>query len=76
VLLSVVLDTGKERSFVLVLDAASLNQLARAAAPHAIPFHFHGNYFPEASLAGLTWPRRWPTFRPKFKAAPFEEPPP
>jgi len=49
VLLSVVLDTGKERSFVLVLDAASLNQLARAAAPHAIPFHFHGNYFPEAS---------------------------
>jgi beta,beta-carotene 9',10'-dioxygenase len=49
VLLSVVLDTGKDRSFLLVLDAASLNELARAAAPHAIPFHFHGNYFPEAS---------------------------
>jgi carotenoid cleavage dioxygenase-like enzyme len=49
VLLSVVLDTGKDRSFLLVLDAASLNELARAAAPHAIPFHFHGNYFPGAA---------------------------
>jgi len=48
VLLSVVLDIGKERSFLLVLDAASLNELARAEAPHAIPFHFHGNYFPNA----------------------------
>ena len=46
VLLSVVLDTEKERSFLLVLDAASLDELARAAAPHAIPFHFHGNFFP------------------------------
>jgi carotenoid cleavage dioxygenase-like enzyme len=46
VLLSVVLDIDKARSFLLVLDAASLNELARAAAPHAIPFHFHGNYFP------------------------------
>jgi carotenoid cleavage dioxygenase-like enzyme len=45
VLLSVVLDLDKDRSFLLVLDAASLNELARAAAPHAIPFHFHGNYF-------------------------------
>jgi carotenoid cleavage dioxygenase-like enzyme len=46
VLLSVVLDIGKDRSFLLVFDAASLNELARAEAPHAIPFHFHGNYFP------------------------------
>jgi carotenoid cleavage dioxygenase-like enzyme len=46
VLLSVVLDIDKDRSFLLVLDAATLNELARAAAPHAIPFHFHGNYFP------------------------------
>jgi carotenoid cleavage dioxygenase-like enzyme len=49
VLLSVVLDIGKERSFLLVLDAASLNEVARATAPHAIPFHFHGNYFPSAT---------------------------
>jgi beta,beta-carotene 9',10'-dioxygenase len=48
VLLSIVLDTDKELSFLLVLDAASLMELARAAAPHAIPFHLHGNYFPSA----------------------------
>ena len=48
VLLSVVLDIGKDRSFLLVLDAASLKEVARAETPHAIPFHFHGNYFPSA----------------------------
>ena len=37
VLLSVVLELDKDRSFLLVLDAASLNELARAAAPHATP---------------------------------------
>ena len=46
VLLSIVLDIAKDRSFLLVLDAATLKELARAEAPHAIPFHFHGNYFP------------------------------
>ena len=46
VLLSIVLDTGKDRSFLLVLDAASLNRAGPGAAPHPIPFHFHGNYFP------------------------------
>jgi beta,beta-carotene 9',10'-dioxygenase len=45
VLLSVVLDIARDRSFLLVLEAASLKELARAEAPHAIPFHFHGNYF-------------------------------
>ena len=45
----IVLDTAKDRSFLLVLDAASLNELGRAEAPHAIPFHFHGNYFPGAA---------------------------
>ena len=49
VLLSVVLDIEKELSFLLVLDAASLAEVARATAPHAIPFHFHGNFFPSAS---------------------------
>jgi Lignostilbene-alpha,beta-dioxygenase and related enzymes len=51
VLLSIVLDTAKERSFLLVLDAATLAQKARAEAPHAIPFHFHGNYFASAGKA-------------------------
>lgn len=45
VLLSVVLDTEAQRSFLLVLDAATLGERARAAVPHHIPFGFHGNYF-------------------------------
>jgi beta,beta-carotene 9',10'-dioxygenase len=46
-----VLDTAKERSFLLVLDAATLAEKARAEAPHAIPFQLHGNYFPGAAKA-------------------------
>jgi len=44
VLLSVVLDAAAARSFLLVLDAHDLTELARADAPHAIPFGFHGAY--------------------------------
>ena len=49
VLLSIVLDVEKDRSLLLVLDAANLQELARAEAPHPIPFHFHGNYFAGAN---------------------------
>ncbi len=49
VLLSIVLDIDKDRSSLLVLDAANLKELARAEAPHPIPFHFHGNYFSGAN---------------------------
>jgi carotenoid cleavage dioxygenase-like enzyme len=45
VLLSVVLEPANGRSSLLVLDAADLAPLARAAAPHAIPFSFHGQFF-------------------------------
>jgi carotenoid cleavage dioxygenase-like enzyme len=44
VLLSVVLDSRSERSFLLVLDARSLEELARAEVPHHIPFGFHGQF--------------------------------
>ena len=44
VLLSVVLDSRTERSFLLVLDARSLEELARAEVPHHIPFGFHGQF--------------------------------
>ena len=44
VLLSVVLDPGQNRSFLLVLDAASLREIGRVVVPHAIPFGFHGLY--------------------------------
>ncbi len=49
VLLSVVLDAEAGRSFLLVLDAGSFEELARAEAPHHIPFGFHGTYLREGS---------------------------
>ncbi len=45
VLLSVVLDSTRGCSFLLVLDARSMAECARAEAPHVIPFGFHGSYF-------------------------------
>jgi beta,beta-carotene 9',10'-dioxygenase len=45
VILSVVLDAATERSFLLMLDAATFEEVARAEAPHHIPFGFHGQYF-------------------------------
>jgi beta,beta-carotene 9',10'-dioxygenase len=44
VLLSVVLDANAGSSFLLVLNAADLSELARAHAPHHIPFGFHGQF--------------------------------
>jgi len=44
VLLSLVLDAAAGRSFLLVLDARDLGELARASAPHAVPFGFHGQF--------------------------------
>jgi beta,beta-carotene 9',10'-dioxygenase len=44
VLLSVVLDAAAGSSFLLVLDAGDLSELARARVPHRIPFGFHGQY--------------------------------
>ena len=45
VLLSVVLDGRSASSFLLVLDAATMEELGRARVPHHIPFGFHGQYF-------------------------------
>ncbi|GAB2962286.1 carotenoid oxygenase family protein [Saccharothrix stipae] len=44
VLLSVVLDAAAGRSGLLVLDAATFREIARADVPHAIPFGFHGQF--------------------------------
>jgi len=49
VILSVVLNAKKPASFLLVLDAASFRELARAEVSHHIPFGFHGNYFAATS---------------------------
>jgi carotenoid cleavage dioxygenase-like enzyme len=45
VLLSVVLDSHKGNSFLLVLDASSFAEVARAEVPHPVPFGFHGQFF-------------------------------
>ncbi|WP_103028277.1 carotenoid oxygenase family protein [Salinibacter altiplanensis] len=45
VVLSVVLDPEADRSFLLLLDAASFAERARAEVPHAIPHGFHGQFF-------------------------------
>jgi beta,beta-carotene 9',10'-dioxygenase len=47
IILSVVLDSKKGNSFLLILDAKSFEEIARAEAPHHIPFGFHGEYFDE-----------------------------
>jgi carotenoid cleavage dioxygenase-like enzyme len=44
VVLSVVLDPARDRSFLLLLDASSFTEIARAYVPHAIPFGFHGQF--------------------------------
>jgi carotenoid cleavage dioxygenase-like enzyme len=48
VVLSVVLDGRQGGSFLLVLDARSFTEIARATVEHAIPFGFHGLFFGEA----------------------------
>lgn len=47
VVLTVALDAGADRSRLLVLDGITFEERARATLPHAVPFDFHGRYFPE-----------------------------
>lgn len=44
-LLSVVFEAEADTSFLLALDASSLEEVARAETPHRIPFGFHGSFF-------------------------------
>jgi len=46
VVLAPALDADAGRSVLLVFDAATLELLARAPLPHAVPFGFHGRFFP------------------------------
>ncbi len=47
VVLAVELDVGAGHSWLVVLDGGTFEERARAAVPHAIPFDFHGRFFPE-----------------------------
>jgi beta,beta-carotene 9',10'-dioxygenase len=42
--LSVVFDSSSGRSFLLVLDATTFEEQARAEVPHHVPFGFHGQF--------------------------------
>ncbi|HLI05375.1 MAG TPA: carotenoid oxygenase family protein [Ktedonobacteraceae bacterium] len=46
VVLSVVLNAQKGNSFLLVLDAHTLEEIGRAEVPHHIPLGLHGQFFP------------------------------
>lgn len=45
VLLSIVLDAAQHRSFLLVLDAGSMEEIARATLPEPVVYGFHGEFF-------------------------------
>ncbi|MDX6590051.1 MAG: hypothetical protein QOI84_1325, partial [Solirubrobacterales bacterium] len=45
VLLSVVLDAASESSYLLVLDAETMQERVRARVPHHIPFGIHGQFY-------------------------------
>jgi beta,beta-carotene 9',10'-dioxygenase len=45
VILSTVLDSSKDQSFLLILNAKDFSELARLALPHIIPLGFHAQFF-------------------------------
>jgi len=59
--LSVVLDPAAGRSFLVVLDAQSFEEVARAEAPHHIPFGFHGSFFGGLAPLARAWICAGPT---------------
>jgi beta,beta-carotene 9',10'-dioxygenase len=46
VILSVVLDANRGSSFLLILNAQSFSEIARAEIPQPVLFGYHGAYFP------------------------------
>lgn len=45
IVLAPALDADAERSILLVFDASTLEDVARARLPHHLPFAFHGRFF-------------------------------
>ena len=50
VVLSLVLDGRTRTSFLLVLDAATFTEVARADVPHAAPLGFHGQWYADETV--------------------------
>jgi beta,beta-carotene 9',10'-dioxygenase len=51
VVLSVVLDAARGTSFLLVLDAASFTEVARAQLPHPVLLGYHGQFYDDLPFA-------------------------
>ena len=47
VLITLVFDGVRERSYVMLLDGQTFEEINISYLPHNIPFSFHGNWFPE-----------------------------
>ena len=58
-ILSEVLDAQEGRSFLLVLDALTWEERARAEVPHHIPFGFRGNFFAALRGSNSIQCRKW-----------------
>ncbi len=71
VILSVVLDTHKAASFLLILDAATFREPARAYAPHHIPFGFHGGAIGDCPCS---FPARFSLLAPLLGSVPYSLP--
>ena len=50
VLVTIVFDGTKEQSYLLLLDAKTLQPINKAYLPHNIPWSAHGMHFPEANF--------------------------
>ncbi|WP_182021800.1 carotenoid oxygenase family protein [Haloquadratum walsbyi] len=51
VVLTLGLDADQDRSRLFVLSGDTLAERARVTLPHAVPFDFHGRYFPNVHVA-------------------------
>jgi beta,beta-carotene 9',10'-dioxygenase len=56
VILCLVLNSRRSISFLLVLDAATFSELARADLPHHVPFGLHGQFFDAEGAEGRLTP--------------------
>ncbi len=56
VILSLALNSARRTSFLLVLDASSFSELARAELPHHVPFGLHGQFFDAPAAKGRLTP--------------------
>lgn len=45
VVMSIILDAKRDKSFLLILDAISFQEIARADLPHRLPFGLHGQFY-------------------------------